>query len=563
MKFHLKTAAVTILAASFVGSYALAAQDPAPVHKKHHAAKKEHKPTVEEQIQALRDQLQSQQGQIDSLKSDLATKQAALQEAQQKAAEAQDAAAKAQAAADQQQQAVTENATAVKTLSSSVDDMKQANASIVATVQENQASAVKKTELSDLAFGKVKIGALFYGDYVYYSGTGFGPQFLTQMNQEGPGNNGFNTFDITRTYLNVVYEPTKDVSLRITPNIYRMVDGNTGSLADGNNATIGASTNGNLGFRLKYAYVQFNSLFNKSASFKKDYVRLGQTMNPLVDWEEGLYGYRFVNLTPWNYLSLSSTYVGGVVGGPIESNGKEYLDYQIGVFNTASFHSIEQSDAKQIMGRATFYPFGTKSDRTGFGITAFENYGYNTKTPDSQSTPLNRLAILGHYQSTDKGYEIAGEYDLGRNAFSTGNLFSGAGPASTGTYAAFNSLASALLAGRSTREQGYAVFGHAQLGSSPLKVFGMYHYFQPNTKITVPDPLDFQRTVVGLSWEYNKYLTFAFDDQNLDYRHNQFTMTQAQIATFSSSLAAQYPNGIPNVVPNGTNGIFMNVQFSY
>ncbi|HUX44459.1 MAG TPA: hypothetical protein VMV57_06885 [Terracidiphilus sp.] len=559
MTLRHKFAAIALLTASFVGSYAFAGALPAKPSK-HTSAKKEQKPSVEDQIQALRQELQSQ---IDALKSDLANKDAALKQAQQKAAEAQDAAAKAQSAADQQQQAAAENTTAVKTLSSSVDDMKQANASIVATIQDDQTNAVKKSELSDLAFGKVKIGALFYGDWAYYNDTGFGPQFLTQLNQDGPGNGGFNSFDITRTYLNVLYEPTKDITFRLTPNIYRMVNGSSSATGNGSGSQIGGSTNGNLGFRLKYAYVQFNSLFNKSKSMKKNYVRLGQTMNPLVDWEEGLYGYRWVNLTPWNYLSLSSTYVGGVVGGPIEHKGKEYLDYQLGVFNTASFHAVETNDKKQAMGRVTWYPMGTKTDRTGLGVTIFENYGYNTKTPDTKSTPLNRLAILGHYQSPKKGYEIAGEYDLGRNAISTGQLFSGAGPSSTGTYAAFSSLASALVAGDKTRQQGFAAFGHAQLGKSPFKLFGMYHSFQPNTKISGANPLDFRRTVGGISYEYNKYFTFALDDQNLTYSHSQFTMSAAQIATFSSSLAEQYPNGIANAVPDSTNAIFMNVQFSY
>lgn len=558
MNFSLKSAAVAALAASLVGSYAFAGAAPAPATK--HAAKKPAKPSVEDQIQQLRDELQSQ---INSLKSSLAEKDAELKQAQQNAATAEAAATKAQAAADAQQQASTENSDSVKKLQSTVSEMRDANASVVATVQEYQTSAAKKSELSPLAFGKVKISGLFYADYAYYNNTGFGPQFLTQMNQEGPGNDGFNSFDITRTYLNVLFEPTKDVTFRLTPNIYRMVDGSTSSISNGKDATIGASTNGNLGFRLKYAYVQLNSLFNKSTSMKKDYVRLGQTMNPLVDWEEGLYGYRFVNLTPWNYLSLSSTYVGGVVGGPIESHGKEYLDYQLGVFNTASFHAIEQNDKKQIMGRVTWYPMGTESDRTGLGLTIFENYGYNTKPPDTKSTPLNRLAILGHYQSPDKRYLIAGEFDLGRNAISTGQMFSGAGPASTGTYAAFYSLSNALLAGDHTSQRGFAAFGHAGLGKSPFAIFGMVHGFKPNTNISGTNPLDFIRTVGGVSYKYNKYLTFALDDQNLTYNNSQFTMSAAQIATFNPALAAQYPNGIPDVVPVSTNGIFMNVQFSY
>ncbi len=424
-------------------------------------------------------------------------------------------------------------------------------------------------KLSDLAHGKIHIGATFYGDWAYYTDTGFGPQFLTQLNQDGPGNAGFNSFDVTRTYLNFLYTPNEAVTLRFTPNIYRQVDVSN-AVGNGKNSGIASSSNGNLGFRLKYAYVQFNTLFKGSEAFKKVNLRFGQTMNPLVDWEENLYGYRYVNLTPWNYLSLSSTYTGITMNGPILFNGKEFLDYQVGVFNTGSFHSIETNDKKQGMIRVTWYPFGTSVDRTGLGVTGFEDYGYNTKTPDAISTPLNRLAVILHYQSHDKRYLIAGEYDLGRNAFSTGNLFSGAGPADalglapTPTqYAPFASLASAILAGNRTRQQGFDFFGHVRLGHTPFSLFGMYQYFQPNTHISGTNPIDFERVVGGISYKYNNHFEFSIDDQNLNYFHNQFTMSAAQIATFSPSLAAAYPAGIPNAVPNGTNAVFINLLFNY
>ena len=201
-------------------------------------------------------------------------------------------------------------------------------------------------------------------------------------------------------------------------------------------------------------------------------------------------------------------------------------------------------------------------------MTGFEDYGYSTATPDSNSVALNRIAVLVHYQSHSEAYLIAGEYDLSRNAFSTGNLFSGAGPADAfglgpSSYATFSSLTSALLAGEHTRQQGFAFFGHARLGHSPFSVFGMYHYFQPNTNISGTNPLDFQRTVGGISYKFNEHFEIAVDDQNLNYFHSQFTMPAAQIATFSASLAAANPNGIPNVVPGGTNAFFTNLLFRY
>ncbi len=138
MNFSLKSAAIATLAATLVGSYAFAGAAPAPASK--HEAKKPAKPSVEDQIQQLRDELQNQ---INSLKSSLAEKDAELKQAQQKATDAEAAAAKAQAAADAQQQAVTENAGAVNTLKSTVNEMKDANASVVSSFTE-ETTQIKK-----------------------------------------------------------------------------------------------------------------------------------------------------------------------------------------------------------------------------------------------------------------------------------------------------------------------------------------------------------------------------------------------------------------------------------
>jgi hypothetical protein len=143
MNFRLNTVAAGILAASLVVSFASSHGQTAPVKK--HAATSKAKtppgPTVEEQIQQLRQEFQ---GQIDSLKSSIADKDTQLKQAQQAAADAQAAAAKAQAAADVQQQAVTQNASSVSTLQSTVEDMKGANASAVASFSDD-VSTIKKS----------------------------------------------------------------------------------------------------------------------------------------------------------------------------------------------------------------------------------------------------------------------------------------------------------------------------------------------------------------------------------------------------------------------------------
>ncbi len=357
-----------------------------------------------------------------------------------------------------------------------------------------QAKSVEE-KLSDLAYGKVKIGATVYGNFTHYTDTGAAPAFQDlPTTQLGQGNSGLNEFELTRAYINLFYTPNEHVTARITPDIYRGPDGS-------------------LLYRLKYGFVDFQQYFGEGA-FKKDKLTFGQTQQPLTDWEEGLSGYRYAYLTPWNYLSLSSTYVGAKLHGPIEFNGKEYLDYDLGVFTTASFHAVETNDKKQVMGRLTVYPFGTKSDRTGLGFTVFENYGYNTKLPSQISTPLNRLSILAHYQTHDKAYQIAFEYQLGRNALSTGQLFGGAPPIAGSP---FTTLAGTVLSGTHTRQQGFDFFGHARLGHSPFSVWGLYQYFQPNTNFGAENPLDFARTVGGISYKVTDHFDFAFGDQNFHW----------------------------------------------
>ena len=140
MKFQFSRAAAVMLAASLVVSYAQAQTGSTATAKRHKKPSAPPAPSVQEQIDALRQQMQ---GQIDSLKSNLADKDAQLRQAQQTATDAQAAAAKAQAAVDAQQQSFTENATAVSTLQSTVNDMKQANASVVSSLSD-ETTAIKK-----------------------------------------------------------------------------------------------------------------------------------------------------------------------------------------------------------------------------------------------------------------------------------------------------------------------------------------------------------------------------------------------------------------------------------
>jgi hypothetical protein len=433
------------------------------------------------------------------------------------------------------------------------------------------ARAVPDTQLSDsiqFAQGKFRVGALLYADWADYYKTGFGPQFLTQINPLGAGNNGYNTFEVNRTYLNLYFSPNDNITFRLTPNIYRQFAG-VSAVKYGAVTGIGASANENLTFRLKYAYVDLKNFFGGAA--KGVTLSLGQTQNPLVDWEENLWSYRYIALTPWNYLSLSSTQTGIKLHGPLKgSNGKTYFDFDAGIFTQASFHAYEQAESKQIMVRGTFYPFGSAGSYQGLGITGFYDSARTNVTPDTAAAKnigVYRGVAMVHWATKNNMSNIAFEFDFGRNAFGSGNLFSGSGPLDqyglgTTMYAGMDSVVKAFQGTDRTKQIGYNVFGHLQLGKSPFQLFGWFENFQPNTE-DGPNPADFNRIIGGIQYRANKSLRFALDSQNVIYYSSQSTVPASQLSYFSSSLAAANPNGISNAVPPDIQAVFINMEFSF
>ncbi len=455
---------------------------------------------------------------------------------------------------------------------------------------------------------KFRVGTLVYGDYRFYTHTSFQPQELTQLTNPGPWNNNYSSFDITRAYLNFFFFPTKEWALRLTPNIYKTIGSSNDKV--GQNAGFGSNLDGNLGIRLKYATLQYSGLWDKLldvSALKGGTVSMGEIANPLVAWEEDLYGFRYVNLTPWNYLSLSSTQLGVSLEGPIKIFGGEkvYADYGLGVYDNSSFHTFEQTDTKQVMGRLSVYPFGNVWRFQGLGITGFYNYGYGNTLPDTASVPtvlkgpnahITRIAALLHYSAEQWG--LASEFDYGNNAFSAANLFSGSGPGDefgfpTGTasktpiagnttcsattpcynptsgFGAQTGAWNALLNNGQTRQVGYDLFGHYHIPGTNLTAFGMFQWFLPNDKVRT-DPLDFQRFIVGMSYQYNEFLRFAIDSQNFMFYHNQMSLPVSYLETFNyvpgSKLNGQLlpkTGSIPNLVPFDTHSIFLNMEFNY
>jgi len=210
-------------------------------------------------------------------------------------------------------------------LKAQMTQLQTANAAMASQIQEMRPAW---QEFGERWLKKIKIGTLVYADYGFYSHTTFGPQFNNEAFQPGPGNNDYNVFELTRSYLNFIFTPTEDFTMRVTPNLYRAFGSGT-SASFGKNGAIGSNLSGELGVRIKYLYLDWNTPFKWTDALNTDKITLGQQPNPLVAWEEDLYGFRYTSLVPWNYLSLSSTQIGLAVKGPIKFNELQYVDYDL------------------------------------------------------------------------------------------------------------------------------------------------------------------------------------------------------------------------------------------
>ncbi len=431
---------------------------------------------------------------------------------------------------------------------------------------------------------KVSLGTLVWFDYGLFPHTGFGPQYLTQMNWPGPGNDMYNSFYLNRAYINFLFSPTEDWTVRVTPNLYTMT-GPTTNQAFGTTSAYSNSIIGNLGYRVKYAYLQWNTPFKNSGidAIRNDQILMGEIPNPETAWEEDLYGFRFVNLTTWNWAE-SSTFPGIAIQGPITfgSENLQYVDYSIGVFNNAGFHTLEGTNTKEVQGRVSVYPFGAKWRFDGLGLTTYYTYGYGNATPDTAglttafkgpNAVLQRLAEIVAY--TAENWGLAFEYDWGRNAWTPGNEFSSSGPAAVfgltpvlpaaqvRDQQAYANLANALMNNGRTYQQGFNLFGHYHIPDTRFTLFGWLKQWNPNTDVK-DNPFDFQTVTLGVAYQWNEYLRFAVDTQNTLFYHDQYDFPVSYAQQFNFTAPKGFKGAtIPDVITPDTHAVFANAEFAF
>jgi hypothetical protein len=192
-----------------------------------------------------------------------------------------------------------------------------------------------------------------------------------QYNAELENRDGFNSFDVTRAYLNVYGQISKNFRFRFTPDIRRV---NDSSLA------------GTLVLRVKYAYAQLDRVTPGG------WIKLGLHQTPWLDFEQSINRYRVQGtmfserdgLIPGS-SDFGASYFTPLPGGYGEIHG--------GVFNGEGYTLGEANKYKSAQIRATLRPLPNAGVAKGFRVSGFYNAGWY-----AADRPRRLGIVMGSYE---------------------------------------------------------------------------------------------------------------------------------------------------------------------
>jgi hypothetical protein len=202
----------------------------------------------------------------------------------------------------------------------------------------------------------IKLGVTIFADYTVNQQ----PKI-----KDADGNDvTLSAFQITRSYINVTGNITRNILFRVTPDIAR----ETG---------VGSSLNGSYTFRLKYAYAQWNLDDHLT---KGSFARFGMQPTPWLEFFDGVYRYRFQGPAfedREGFLAFADTGASFHYSLP-----KDYGDLQAAVYNGEGFTRAEVNDQKSLQLRGTVRPFPSQPALHGLRLTGFWDQDAYVKNAD-------------------------------------------------------------------------------------------------------------------------------------------------------------------------------------
>jgi hypothetical protein len=240
----------------------------------------------------------------------------------------------------------------------------------------------------------IRVGAVIYYDFTT----------TTEPKSTDSDGNKFSpsVFNVSRAYINVTGNISHIVAFRITPDVSR----ETGT---------GSSLNGSLTYRIKYAYAQFN-LNDWTGSWKNTWVRLGIHQTPFIDWEEGIYRYRFQGTVFVEREQIGGNLTSSDAGASFHTSfPNNFGEVHAGFYNGEGYSRAEVNNEKAFQVRGTLRPLAKADSQLarGFTVTAFYDADHYIKNAERNRFVANVIMEHTHFTA---GYDFLNGEDRSPSA---------------------------------------------------------------------------------------------------------------------------------------------------
>jgi hypothetical protein len=205
----------------------------------------------------------------------------------------------------------------------------------------------------------IRIGAVIFADYTFTASPEATDSDGNQIHA--------NAFNVGRSYINITGNISRVVNFRITPDIAR-------------ETTAGSALNGSLVFRIKYAFLQANLDEWMWSGSSASWARLGIQQTPIVDFEEGIYRYRFQG----NVFSEREGFLtSSDAGASFHTNvAQDYGEIHVGIYNGEGYSRLELNDTKAFQIRGSVRPLPKSTVLRGLRFHGFWDADHYVKHAD-------------------------------------------------------------------------------------------------------------------------------------------------------------------------------------
>src|ERR1044071_7012231 len=176
-----------------------------------------------------------------------------------------------------------------------------------------------------------------------------------QYDAELENRQGYNAFDLTRGYINVNGQLSRNVRFRVPPDVRRATD---------------STLSGTLVFRVKYAFLELDNVTGA-----RSWVRFGAHQTPRLDFVESINRYRVQGtmFSEREALIPGSSDFGASYFTPLPGG---YGEVHAGVYNGEGFGQPEANKYKSVQMRGTIRPLPHGGVISGLRVSGFYNAGW-------------------------------------------------------------------------------------------------------------------------------------------------------------------------------------------